>query len=101
MIKGCQKRFYRVKNPQSSIFEEAYFVLKNNISSEYAPGMKYVSDGEMAAEAERLVKDMCPAECSIASPKKSIASGKAGAFALGAVSSSAIIGTVALVLAFI
>lgn len=100
MVKGCQRKIYHVKNTESKIFEEAYFVLKKRVSSEYEPGVCYVSDREMAAEAERLVRELCPNYIR-QSPRASLIAGKAGAFALGAVSSSAVIGTVALVLAFI
>lgn len=100
MVKGCQRKIYHVKNTESRIFEEAYFVLKKRVSSEYAPGICYVSDREMAAEAERLVRELCPDSAKY-SPRTALIAGKAGAFALGAVSSSAVIGTVALVLAFL
>lgn len=99
MVKGCQKRIYHVKNADSRIFEEAYFVLKKSVSSEQIPGVRYVSEREMAQEAERLVLEMAPA-----SPRKYghslLNAGKACAFALGAAASSALIGTVALILAF-
>ncbi len=96
-MKGCQRKIYHVRKTESQIFEEAYFVLKKGISDGYEPGCRYVSNGEMAAEAARMVHELCPARKEEALlPKKHM--GKAGAFALGAISSSAVIGTVALVL---
>ncbi len=29
MLKGCQKKIIHIRNPQSPVFEEAYFVLKS------------------------------------------------------------------------
>lgn len=33
MIKGCQKRMIHVKNTGCDLFDEAYFVLKNDVST--------------------------------------------------------------------
>ena len=100
MIKGCHRKIYHVKNTGGGIFEEAYFILKKRVSTEYVPGIHHVSDTEMADEAERIVTELC-LNCSKKPRGIMASSGKAGAFALGAVSSSAIIGTVALLLAFL
>lgn len=100
MLRGCQRKIYYVRNAESRIFEEAYFVLKKRVSSEYEPGTRYVSDREMAEEAERLVRELCP-ERRESPPRALRIGGRVGAFALGAVSSSALIGTVALLLVFL
>ncbi len=33
MIKGCQKRMIHVKNTGCDLFDEAYFILKNDVST--------------------------------------------------------------------
>ncbi len=96
MLKGCQRNVYHIRKPDSAIFDEVYFVLKKRISSEYMPGLRHINDSEMAHEAERIIRDVCKT-CQGKSAAPSVM-GKAGAFALGAVSSSALIGTVALLL---
>ena len=49
MIKGCSKRVVYLKNTDSAIFEEAYFVLGRGDDS------VKVSDRDMIREAERIV----------------------------------------------
>ncbi|MBQ3177373.1 MAG: hypothetical protein IJB52_06100 [Clostridia bacterium] len=93
MVRGCQKRIYYIKDPRSSLFAEAYFVLKNREGS--APG-----EGELAAEAQRIVSDFD--RNIFPHPHKShhTAAGRnLGAFVIGAASSSAVIGGIALLLA--
>ncbi len=51
MIRGCQRRIYHVKNPQSEIFDEAYFVLRRGYVSR---GELSARDGELGAEAARI-----------------------------------------------
>ena len=100
MIKGCQRKIYHVKNPNSTIFDEAYFVLKKTVSPEYMPGIRHINDSEMADEAERIIRDLCrecPRNPSALLGKMS----RGGAFVLGAVSSSAVIGTLALLLVYL
>lgn len=51
MIRGCERRIYHVKNPESEIFDEAYFILRRG----YDPA---VSDGRRTAldeEVRRLI----------------------------------------------
>ena len=100
MIKGCQRKIYHIKNTNSTIFEEAFFVLKKRVTWEYTPGLNHINDSEMADEAERIISEVCRG----CSHKPSPALGKmskAGAFILGAVSSSAIIGTLTLALVYL
>ena len=93
MVRGCQKRIYYIKDPRSSLFAEAYFVLKNREGS--APG-----EGELAAEAQRIVSDFDRSGCfSPRRPHHTGAGQKLGAFVIGAASSSAVIGGIALLLA--
>ena len=48
MIKGCEKRVVHVKNPENSLFEEAFFFLKQNQPSALPPA-------ELWREAEKIV----------------------------------------------
>lgn len=89
MTKGCQKRIYYMKNVGGKYFEEAYLVLKNDVPERIGH-----SSPDLAAEAERIVNsayDCC-------SPRrKDRVIGRAASFALGAASSSALIGVAALI----
>ena len=51
MIKGCQKRAVFVKNTGSSIFEGAYFILKDKYSEEA------LSDMNIVSEANRIIEE--------------------------------------------
>ena len=49
MVKGCQRRVLHLKNPESGLFEEAFFFLK-------APTLSEPADArEMIAEANRIL----------------------------------------------
>jgi len=100
MIKGCQRNIYHIKNTNSALFDEAYFVLKKRISTEYIPGIRHINDSEMAEEAARIISEVCRECANIPSARFGKIS-RGGAFALGAVSSSAVIGTLALLLVYI
>ncbi len=94
MVRGCQKQVYVVKDPHSTLFAEAYFILKPEHTGIRKPL-------ELAEEAARLIGEM-----DRRSPvSKAVSVGgnvgqKVGAFVVGAASSSAIIGGIALLLAF-
>ena len=47
MVRGCEKRIIHLKNPQSELFEEAIFLLKEN---PYTPQMS-----DIVAEANRIL----------------------------------------------
>lgn len=89
MTKGCQKRIYYMKNPGGKYFEEAYLILKKDVGDRNG----YAAP-DLATEAERIVSGACDY---FAPRKKDHLIGRAGAFALGAASSSALIGAVALI----
>lgn len=89
MLRGYQKRIYYVRNPESPFFSEAMFTLK---SMPQAP-----SDTELAEEAKRLVSHMSAAPS--ARTTRPIL-GKLAVFMIGAASSSALIGCIALLVAF-
>lgn len=93
MLKGCQKKIYYMKNLGGKYFDEAYLILKPDIPEK--KGENYSRD--LAAEAERIVQEACGGfdiKKYTISPKIS----KAMSFALGAASSSAIIGITALLI---
>lgn len=92
MLRGCQKRVYHVKSVGGKYFDEAYFILKKDAPE--VTGRTYSAD--LAEEADRIIRE---AVTSYGIPRKSpLRMGKAAAFALGAASSSALIGTVALII---
>lgn len=97
MLRGCQKRIYYMKNPGSKYFEEAYLILKKDAPQSKNPALSYDFSRDLASEADRIVRDACNY---FSPPPKTRLFGRAAAFALGAASSSALIGTVALVLSF-
>ncbi len=94
MVRGCQKQVYVVKDTHSALFTEAYFILK----PEHVGCRKPV---ELSEEAARLIGEMDRRP----HLGKGISGGgsvgqRVGAFVVGAASSSAIIGGIALLLAF-
>ena len=94
MIRGCQKRIYYVRDTRSSLFAEAYFILKNEKVP--SPG-----EDEMAAEARRIVENFeFPGRRRTHLPPTGCTGQKIGAFMVGAASSSAVSGGIALLLAF-
>lgn len=87
---GCQKRMYCMKNIGGLYFEEVYFVLKKTAPDERSS----LADRDLAREAERIVR-----EASVTLPcSNRHVIGRGAAFALGAASSSALIGTIALIM---
>ena len=51
MVRGCQKKIIYLKNTQSNMFEEAYFVIKDNLFYEKD------REGDMIDEANRILKE--------------------------------------------
>ena len=72
MVKGCERRVLHLKNPDSGLFEEAFFFLKNPSP---APGC---GAEDMVAEANRILLGCREAETS-RRPRK-----RRAAFFLGA-----------------
>ncbi len=96
-MRGCRKQMYHMKNPGGLYFEEVYFVLKTSVGDRPSP----LTELDLAGEAERIVRDAadslpCRRRTGLADRPFPISRGVA--FALGAASSSAVIGTVALIL---
>ena len=92
MIRGCQKKVYYIKNIESKYFDEVYLIMKND-----ADELIKKSEINLAAEADRIINDVCGTDKNVREHGK-VTLGKAGAFALGAASSSAVIGTIALII---
>ena len=88
-MRGCEKKIYYVKNAESPYFEEAYFILRRD------PGTAATA-GTLAEEADRIIHETGGRfEKAGRAPIHRLP--PALAFALGAVASSALIGTVALI----
>lgn len=51
MIKGCKKNVVYVRNTESDVFEEAYFILSDDFES------KQPSEPDMVAEANRIIAE--------------------------------------------
>ncbi len=51
MIKGCQKNVVWLRNTESELFEEAYFIVSDKVKS------RHISENDMVSEANRLISD--------------------------------------------
>lgn len=91
MLHGCQKKIYHVRNVGGKYFNEAYLVLRDGLEeAEYR-----AASADLAAEADRIIKE---ASSTVRRGKaRGAAVHNAVIFALGALSSSAVIGVVALI----
>lgn len=96
MQKGCTKKIYHVKNLSGKYFEEAYLVIRPGISSE-STAVRHASRSgdDMAAEAERIIRE---AERGRSVHGNTLKLTRLGAYALGAASSSALIGVISLLI---
>lgn len=94
MLRGCQKKVYHIKNVSGKYFEEAYLILKKDVPE--TAGRTYSAD--LAEEAERIIREAADAYGNMLPRRSPMQLGRAAAFALGAASSSALIGTVALII---
>ena len=90
-MRGCEKRIYYIRDAGSEVFEEAYLVLRRKRRD---PGP--ADDGDMAREAERILRAAGEHFRQTRAPIRRLPSPLA--FMLGAASSSALIGTVALII---
>lgn len=70
MVSGCSKKIYYVKDTKSSVFGEAYFILRPG--AELAAG-----DCDLAAEADRILREKLPRR-----KRRTVSRG--GAFLIGA-----------------
>lgn len=51
MVRGCQKKIIYLKNTHSDLFDEAYFVIKNEIDNER------VNECDMVEEANKILEE--------------------------------------------
>jgi len=73
LLKGVNKRVIVIKNPESEIFEEAYFIIRsNNIKGVFKQSKS--NENEMLIEANRIISDYHNQQRSIIE-KNGIASG--------------------------
>ncbi len=98
-MRGCEKKIYCVKNASSAYFEEAFFVLRGTAAfPEGKPAAQ-----TLAEEAERIIREAAGSLSGSEAPVKALPPIRRLpsplAFALGAASSSALIGTIALIAA--
>ncbi len=97
MLRGCQKKVLYMKNPNGVYFDEVYFILKKGLPD--PAGQSLCTD--LAAEADRIIREAGGILASSARRRKIRATlSRAAVFALGAAASSALIGTVALILLY-
>lgn len=97
MLRGCQKRVYVIRKPDSRLFEEAYFLLKPTT------GNHVPEEAAMLREAERIVSEVYGFAAEYTCRQKKAGGGfgtRFFAFILGVAVSSAAIGSVALLLTF-
>lgn len=100
MLRGCQKRVYVIRKPDSPLFEEAYFLLKPLSDTKSAP-----DEAAMLREAQRIVSEVYGYAAEY-TRRNTHGNGirtfgaRFLAFLLGAAASSAVIGSVALFLTF-
>ena len=50
IYKGCQKKIILLRDPSGKIFEEAYFILKDDVSP-------YMAETDMVREANRIIRE--------------------------------------------
>ena len=91
MIHGCQKKIYHVRNVGGRYFDEAYLVLRDGLPEDSRAPAK-----DLADEADRIIRE-ASASVRLKRAKNSSGLKNAVIFALGAATSSAVIGTVALI----
>lgn len=53
MTRGCQKRIIHIKETDSALFEEAYFILRSGIGEKH----RHTIETQMINEADRLIKE--------------------------------------------
>lgn len=89
MLRGCQKKIYHVRKLDSAYFEEAYLILRNGIPES-------CGSATLAEEADRIIHEVYG--CCQVRTRHPLLMNRGLAFALGAASSSALIGTIALLI---
>ncbi len=92
LLRGCEKRIYYMKNTGSALFEEAYFILKNDIRSA-------AQSHSLAEEADRIISESCVVFSKKYKRKTKL--GRVASFSLGAAFASAVIGMITLFIGII
>ena len=92
LLRGCEKRIYYMKNTGSALFEEAYFILKNDLGNS-------TKSQSLAEEAERIIGESC--DIFSKKYKRKTKLGRAAFFSLGAAFASAVIGVITLFIGII
>ncbi len=89
MLRGCQKRIFYVKNPESDIFDEAYFILRRGAGIPQGRGGsgKTIPHSQIKLEAERLMTDAGSGSARVGAKSKKE---RIAAFLLGIAVSAAI-----------
>ena len=95
MTRGCEKRIIHIRETNSALFEEAYFVLRSDVTKK----RQAHSEDQMIKEADRLIKDSLSFAYPSRSAKKSRQAVKA--FIIGAAFSGAVFAVIALTLLLI
>ena len=55
MLRGCQRRVIHLKDPKSQLFDEVYFIVREQNDNEPSP-----SPSDMMKEARRILKENLP-----------------------------------------
>ena len=92
MLRGCQKKIYHIRKLNRAYFTEAYLILRNGIPES-------CGTSNLAEEADRIIHEIYG--CCQFKTKHPMLMNRGLAFALGAASSSALIGTIALLITII
>ena len=92
LLRGCEKRIYYMKNTGSAMFEEAYFILKNDLGNS-------TKSQSLAEEADRIIGESCAVFSKKYKRKTKL--GRVAVFSLGAAFASAVIGVITLFIGII
>ncbi|MBQ8523408.1 MAG: hypothetical protein IJ457_02160 [Clostridia bacterium] len=88
MVRGCEKRIYHVKNPESELFDEAYLILRRGARTSAA------TPREIELEAMRILRGSDRSQPKSTQRKL----GSLKSFFLGAALSAALIGGLSILL---
>ena len=94
MMRGCERRIYHVRNADSPCFEEAYLVLRRGGGGRAFPAR--TASRTMAEEAERIIRESADRYLRERRRAPIHRLSPPAAFALGAGTSSILIGAAAL-----
>ena len=78
MLRGCQRRVIHLKDPKSQLFDEVYFIVREQNENQTP-----ASFSEMMKEAHRIIKDNLPEEERIKRARRRVWSLVGVSFGLG------------------